>query len=66
MKEEKIDMVGLANDLLGGKEKKYDNSRDLLRFIMDIAQTNSDISETDKWKNEWKFIVIEIDEFLNG
>lgn len=45
---------------------KYENPRDLLRFIMDVAETNSKISETNKWKNEWKFVVIEIDEFLNG
>ena len=44
----------------------YDNSRDLLRFIMDVATANSKISDSEKWKNEWRFITVEIDEFLNG
>ena len=45
---------------------KYDNPRDLLRFIQDVAETNSKISENEKWKNEWRFIMTEINEFLNG
>ena len=45
---------------------KYDNSRDLLRFIMDVATTNIKLTDNEKWKNEWRFIVVEIDEFLNG
>ena len=55
------------------KEKKecenhYDNSRDLLRFIMDVATTNSkaDYNDDKVWRNEFQFIAIEIDEFLNG
>jgi len=44
---------------------KYDNARDLLRFIRDIAKTNSNISESDKWKNEWKFLMNQVNEFLN-
>ena len=45
---------------------KYDNARDLLRFIMDVAKTNIKLTDSEKWKNEWRFISIEIDEFLNG
>ena len=45
---------------------KYDNSRDFLRFIMDVATTNIKLSDSEKWKNEWTFIAVEIDEFLNG
>ena len=45
---------------------KYDNARDLLKFIMDIATTNIKLTDSEKWKNEWRFIVCEIDEFLNG
>jgi len=45
---------------------KYDNPRDLLRFIQDVAETNAKISESEKWKNEWRFVMIQIDEFLNG
>ena len=47
-------------------EFKYDNPRDLLRFIMDVATTNIELTDNKKWKNEWRFIVCEIDEFLNG
>ena len=45
----------------------YDNSRDLLRFIMDVATTNSkaDYNDDKVWKKEFQFIVTEIDEFLN-
>ena len=45
---------------------KYDNPRDLLRFIRDVSKTSSNISENDKWKNEWIFIMNEIDDFLNN
>ena len=45
---------------------KYDNSRDLLRFIMDVATTNIKLTDNEKWKNEWRFVAVEIDEFLNG
>tara|TARA_Y100000401_G_scaffold97476_1_gene84817 strand:- start:562 stop:723 length:162 start_codon:yes stop_codon:yes gene_type:complete len=46
----------------------YDNPRDLLRFIMDVATTNSkaDYNDDKIWKSEFQFIVTEIDEFLNG
>ena len=39
---------------------KYDNPRDLLRFIQDVAETNAKISESEKWKNEWRFVMIQI------
>jgi hypothetical protein len=45
---------------------KYENEIDLLNYIRDIAETNYKISENKKWKNEWSFIMIEIDEFING
>ena len=45
---------------------KYENPRDLLRLIMDIATTNIKLTDSEKWKREWTFIAIEIDEFLNG
>ena len=46
----------------------YDNPRDLLRFLMDVALTNSkaDYNDDKVWKSEFQFIVTEIDEFLNG
>ena len=46
----------------------YESPRDLLRFIMDVAITNSkaDYADDKVWKNEFQFIVTEIDEFLNG
>ena len=46
----------------------YDNSRDLLRFLMDVAKTNSkaDYNDDKVWKSEFQFIVTEIDKFLNG
>ena len=47
-------------------EYKYENPRDLLRFIMEVATINIALTDDKKWKNEWRFIVIEIDEFLNG
>ena len=48
--------------------KQYENDRDLLNFIMDIATTNSkaDYNDDKVWKKEFQFIVTEIDEFLNG
>ena len=45
---------------------KYENERDLLRYIMDISTTNSKLTDNKKWKREWRYIAIEIDEFLNG
>ena len=49
-------------------EYQYDNARDLLSFIMDIATTNSKAnwSSDKEWRKEFQFIVTEIDEFLNG
>ena len=46
----------------------YESPRDLLRFIMDVATTNSkaDYNDDKVWRNEFQFIVTEIDEFLNG
>ena len=45
---------------------KYDNARDLLKFIMDVSNTNVELTDNEKWKYEWRFIAVEIDEFLNG
>ena len=47
-------------------EYKYDNARDLLKFIMDVSNTNVKLTDDEKWKYEWRFIAVEIDEFLNG
>ena len=46
---------------------KYDNSTDLLNFIKDVARTNSraDYNDDKVWREEFKFIVEEIDGFLN-
>ena len=44
---------------------KYDNARDLLKFIMDVSNTNAKLTDDEDWKYEWTFIAIEIDEFLN-
>lgn len=46
----------------------YDNSRDLLKFIMDVAITNSkaDYNNDKIWKSEFQFVATEIDKFLNG
>ena len=45
----------------------YDNSTDLLRFLKDVATTNSkaDWNDDKVWKSEFKFIVNQIDGFLN-
>ena len=45
----------------------YDNSTDLLRFLKDVATTNSkaDWNDDKVWKGEFKFIVNQIDGFLN-
>ena len=53
-------------ELMRENAYKYDNPRDLLKFIMDVATTNIELTDSEKWKNEWRFIVVEIDEFLNG
>ena len=47
-------------------EYKYDNSRDLLKFIMDVSNANIELTDDERWKYEWRFIAVEIDEFLNG
>ena len=46
----------------------YDSPRDLLRFLRDVALTNSkaDYNDDKVWREEFKFIVKVIDEFLNG
>ena len=49
-----------------GEKMKYENERYLLRYIMDISTTNSKLTDNKKWKREWRYITIEIDEFLNG
>ena len=45
----------------------YDNSRDLLKFLKDVAIVNSkaDYDDNEIWKSEFQFIVTEIDNFLN-
>ena len=50
------------------EENKYDNPRDLLRFIMEVATASSKANwGNDKdWQQDFQFIVTEIDEFLNG
>ena len=50
------------------EENKYDNPRDLLRFIMEVATASSKANwGNDKdWQRDFQFIVTEIDEFLNG
>ena len=48
-------------------EYEYDNSRDLLRFIKDVSEADSkaDFNDDKVWKSEFKFLMKEIDEFLN-
>ena len=65
-KEKKMDTEKREKELIKEDTYKYDNSRDLLKFIMDVATTNIDLTDSEKWKSEWRFIVVEIDEFLNG
>ena len=45
----------------------YDSPRDLLRFMRDVAETNSkaDYNDDKVWQNEFKFVMTEIDKFLN-
>ena len=64
--EDEMNTEKREKDLIKEDIYKYDNSRDLLKFIMDVATTNIALTDNKKWKNEWRFIVIEIDEFLNG
>ena len=48
-------------------EYEYDNSKDLLKFIRDVSETNSkaDFNDDKVWKSEFKFLMKEIDKFLN-
>ena len=64
--EDETETEKREKELMRENVYKYDNSRDLLKFIMDVATTNIDLTDSEKWKNEWRFIVCEIDEFLNG
>ena len=64
--EDEMNTEKREKDLIKEDTYKYDNSRDLLKFIMDVATTNIDLTDSEKWKSEWRFIVVEIDEFLNG
>ena len=65
-KEKKMDTEKRENELMKEDTYKYDNPRDLLKFIMDVATTNIDLTDNEKWKNEWRFVAVTIDEFLNG
>ena len=64
--EDEMNTEKREKDLIKEDIYKYDNSRDLLKFIMDVATTNIDLTDNEKWQNEWRFVAVEIDEFLNG
>ena len=55
-------MVMITDDMI----YEYDNSADLLNFIKDVAITNSraDYNDDKVWREEFKFIVEQIDGFL--
>ena len=64
--EDEMNTEKREKDLIKEDIYKYDNSRDLLKFIMDVSTTNIDLTDNEKWQNEGRFVAVEIDEFLNG
>ena len=51
------------------KSYKYENSRDLLRFLSDVCKTNINIDwneKEDKANKEFEFIYFTINNFLNN